>query len=311
MTLDIDSAVDRSWFSRIVALNNSKGGVYKTSLVTNLAGILAAGGMRVLLVDLDPQGDTSVELGCKDLGLEGKHLADAIREQRPLDPTQFIPARENLDLIAGGEELESLQFEGYTKEQSMDLLLAVFGTWVGDYDIVFIDTPPSSLVYIYAAMGVARYLLMPTKADVASIDRMAKAVRTMADVRERNEFLEPIGVVLTGVSRNSHAVRKAAEERIRAMSLGPFLFKRTVSATEAVAQVARERSQLIHEIAGTTDEVTKQAIRVLQENRTLRKEGKEVKPIPRSLPAAKNLAKDYMDIAQELAQRIATQEAQA
>ncbi len=301
--------VERAWFSRIVALNNSKGGVYKTSLVTNLAGILAAGGMRILLIDLDPQGDTSVELGCKDLALEGKHLADAIREQRPLDPDAFIPARENLDLVAGGELLEDLQFEGYSKEESMDLLLAVFDTWVGDYDVVFIDTPPSSLVYIYAAMGVARFLLMPTKADVASIDRMSKAVKTMATVRERNEVLEPIGVVLTGIARGNDAIRKAAEQRIRAMSLGPYLFKHTVSTTEAVAQVARERSQLIHEIAGTIDDVKDQAIRVLQENEVLRKAGKETKPVPRSLPAAKNLAKDYMDIAQELAQRIAEQEA--
>lgn len=293
------ASVDRDLFSRVVAMNNNKGGVLKTSLATNMAGLLAEGDMRVLMVDLDPQGDTSVELGCKTQARDGQVLFEAIRDARPLQPAEFIAARANLDLIGGGEALEELQFAGYDKQACFDLLLPVFGPWIEDYDLVLIDTPPSSLVYIYAALGISRYLLMPTRSDVASIDRMAKAIKTMNTAMDYNDTLEPIGVVLTGVGRGSKEVRKLATQRIEAMGLGEYLFAHAISTSEATAQAARQQAKLVHELA---DDVIDGQARV-KAMLSKREKGAPLQ-FPRLLKSAEALKGDYLGVANELVDRI-------
>src|SRR3954464_11757412 len=93
---------------RCIAFVNGKGGVGKTSLVANLAGLYAGGGYRVLVVDLDPQGNLGNDLGYLGAGRgdDGEGLVSAVSTQHALLPMR--EERPNLDVVAGGSQLKEL-----------------------------------------------------------------------------------------------------------------------------------------------------------------------------------------------------------
>src|SRR5206468_10346854 len=89
-----------------VMVSNGKGGVLKTSLTANVAGLSAASGWRVLAVDLDPQGNLASDLGMLDASDGGEGLLRAVAEQAPLEPLRDV--RPGLDLVAGGPRTAEL-----------------------------------------------------------------------------------------------------------------------------------------------------------------------------------------------------------
>ena len=94
--------------SQAVAVINGKGGTGKTSIVANVGGLLAAGENRVLLVDMDPQGNLSRDLGYADASDHGKGMFDAVMSGTPLAPLTDV--RPGLDVVAGGARLEDLSW---------------------------------------------------------------------------------------------------------------------------------------------------------------------------------------------------------
>src|ERR1700712_5606427 len=101
--------VDREALSRVVAVANGKGGVGKTSTATELAGLASEAGYKILLIDLDPQGNVGEDLGYTGAGTgdEGAAMVSALMSGRPL-PVSLPAVRPNVDVIAGGERLDDL-----------------------------------------------------------------------------------------------------------------------------------------------------------------------------------------------------------
>jgi len=245
--------IDRRALGRTIAVINGKGGVGKTSVTANLAGLYAAAGYRVLAIDLDPQGNLGNDLGYLGAGLsdDGLGLQQAAAAGKPLIPVTAV--RLGLDVVPGGEQLHDLaailQSRRLTGRGGVESLALSIAAVAGDYDVVLIDCPPGSDVLQAGALNAARFVLIPTKTDDASRAGLREVARRFALARESNPALVLLGVVLFGVNSSARRVTSSARELLAADLGGAApVLDATIRHVEAAAVDARGRGQLVHEL---------------------------------------------------------------
>ncbi|MGI8418005.1 MAG: ParA family protein [Nakamurella sp.] len=247
-------SIDRSQLQRVIAVINGKGGVQKTTLVANVGGLLAASGYRVLLVDLDPQGNLAEDLGYTDSDTDdaGQALAGALAFGYAAAP--IIDVRERLDVLIGGHHLNAaaaaLTNKAGRDPRGAQLALAeVLLPIAGDYDLVLIDCPPGNEPLQAAAAAAARWALVPVKTDHSSRKGLLDVARRLDDVIDVNPDLDLLGVVLVGVGSSAHKVKQTARQLIaEALAGEERILTASVRHSEATAQAAREKGLLVHEL---------------------------------------------------------------
>ncbi len=182
--------------SRIIAVVNQKGGVGKTTTAVNLAAALAEIGRRVLLVDLDPQGNATMASGvdkrqahpanCEVLLGEVPARAAILATRGGYD---LLPS--NTDLIAAEMQLMDLP----ERESRLKIALAEVA---GDYSYILIDCPPSLSLLTLNALAVANAVLVPMQCEYFALEGIAALSDTLDAVRRRlNPTLEIEGIVRT------------------------------------------------------------------------------------------------------------------
>ncbi|MDT0235246.1 ParA family protein [Curtobacterium sp. BRB10] len=307
--------MDRTALNRVIAVSNGKGGVLKTTITANIGGLLAASGSRVLLVDLDPQGNLAEDLGFtgSDRDDRGAALADALQTGGRYGATPVRTIRDNLDVFVGGPELERasafLVTRGSQSETTQLALARVLAPIAADYDLVLIDCPPGEEALQTAAMGAAKWVLVPVKSDASSrrgfeaVANRLELVRGQHDgVTGYNPEVGLLGVVLVGVGTNSTAIRREARHRIvgEDTAASRDVFESTIRHSEATAQATRETGQLVHEL----DDQVSRAPKWYQIRR-----GEATAPdfAPRS---ATNVADDLQAVTEELVARLASAESE-
>ena len=160
---------------RVVTVANGKGGVGKTWTACNLAGLAAAAGWRVLLIDLDPQGNAGHLLGYRWEGEsdDGQQVVDALMYGRPLTPP-LTEVRPNLDVVPGGPVLDSLEdlLAGRIKRgHTVDGVFAeALAPVAGEYDLIVLDTPPTRPLLLRLALAATRWIVVPTRPGRTSIE---------------------------------------------------------------------------------------------------------------------------------------------
>ena len=210
-----------------VAVANQKGGVGKTTTAINLATALAAIGWKVLLVDLDPQGNASTGLGAGqsqrthssyDVLLGEVRLEDAVMPTR-VPRLELLPATVDLS----GAEVEMVSLSDRTHRLEQAFTEAPDGRW----DIIMMDCPPSLGLLTVNALVAARHLLVPLQCEFFALEGLSQLLQTVERVRVAfNPSLVILGVALTMFDRRNNLSQQVAED-VRAC-LGHTVFETVV-----------------------------------------------------------------------------------
>ena len=181
--------------SRIIAVSNQKGGVGKTTTSVNLAACVAEKGKRVLLADIDPQGNASSGLGVTERSpsiydvLLGEESAEAAVRRTEFDNLSVLPS----DMALAGAEIELVAIP-----ERETLLRKALEAVRNQYDYIFIDCPPSLSLLTLNAMTAADSVLIPIQCEYYALEGVGQLMNTLQLVKKRlNPALEIEGVVLT------------------------------------------------------------------------------------------------------------------
>lgn len=300
------ATINRAMLQRVIAFANGKGGVFKTSLATTFAGLSALGGYRVLLIDLDPQGNAGEDLGYESDG-GAALMRSLVLGETPLEP-KLRQVRPGIDVIPGGEKLNDLAGLLVTRNLRGQNVSNLLASGLADlmernldedgelpYDLVVIDCPPGEPSLQLLALCAARWLVIPTKADNASLKGMAQIATRLVEAREWNESIELLGVVLCDILPSAKKLRRETEVKINSMLGGVAPLFTHVIRNSVSAFAARGAGMLAHEYSASTG--AEPFYKALQEGRS-----------PSSAGSAPALAGDYTLLSEELLLRIASLE---
>lgn len=276
----------------VIAVANGKGGCGKTTLTANLAGYAALAGWRVLLVELDSQGNLGLDLGA---GVDwsrdgGRRLYDLIVRDETVEPLREV--RPGIDALPAGRETENVET---TLRDDERILAKRLRSLAGDYDLVLIDCPPAtSSPVVRAALAAAHYVLIPTFRDRASMEGLVRMAEEFARSRSgSNPDLDLLGVALVNVEPRSVALGEIRVELEDALaSTGGRVFSSVVRANAHAAEHARTIGVLMHEYEAAARSaepfwVTLKAGEKRQSRRSWSK-------------SAGKLAEDYQQLAEEI-----------
>lgn len=182
---------------RIIAIANQKGGVGKTTTSINLSAALAEKGKKVLVIDTDPQGNTT-----SGLGLDKEELNETVYElmigECDIDEVIHKNVFDNLDIIPSNVNLAAVEIELIDAEQKEYILREAIDKVKDKYDFIIIDCPPSLSMLTVNAMTTANTVLVPIQCEYYALEGLGQLVHTVNLVKDRlNPELEMEGVVFT------------------------------------------------------------------------------------------------------------------
>jgi chromosome partitioning protein len=190
----------RSRTPKIISITNQKGGVGKTTTTINLASALAEQGFRVLIVDLDPQGNASTGLGVEPEDREFTTY-ELLVEDIALDEIILPTSQENISIIPATVDLSSADIELISNEKRSFLLYDALRQPAMDdfgFEFVLIDCPPSLNLLTVNAMVASHSVLIPLQSEFFALEGLSQLMMTIREVRETaNPDLRIEGVVLT------------------------------------------------------------------------------------------------------------------
>lgn len=183
--------------SEIMAIANQKGGVGKTTTTINLAAALAEKGKRVLVIDMDPQGNTSSGLGIDKDELETTVYQLMIGDNS-FDECVQKDIFQNLDVLAANVNLAGIEIETMDMEDRNYILRNIISKVEERYDFIFIDCPPSLNTLTINSMTTADSVLVPIQCEYYALEGLSQLIYTINLVKDRlNPKLTINGVVFT------------------------------------------------------------------------------------------------------------------
>lgn len=202
--------------SRIVAVANQKGGVGKTTTTLNLAASLAVAGQRVLLIDVDPQGNLTSGVSLKGQAAAAGTVYNALTQVEPtLDARPYILTTRTagLSLIPADRNLTGAEIEMVPLARREERLRLLLQSVREDYDYVFIDSPPSLGLLTLNALVAADAVLIPLHCEYYALEGLADLWGTIRRVRGAlNPALDIEGVLFTMFDERTNLSQQVAAE---------------------------------------------------------------------------------------------------
>jgi len=188
--------------TQIISVINQKGGVGKTTTVINLATALSAQGKKILVIDLDPQGNATTGFGLSNINSESKTIYDVLNGNSSFEDAIQNTKIDNLKIVASNVDLSGLEVETATENRRAFLLKDKFENFLNssknDFSYIFIDCPPSLSLLTIMALVVAKSLIVPLQAEFFALEGLSQLVKTIDRIKIKlNPNLEIRGVLLT------------------------------------------------------------------------------------------------------------------
>lgn len=182
---------------RIIAVANQKGGVGKTTTTINLSACLAEQGQKVLVIDVDPQGNTTSGLGIDKNNTENT-VYELMLGEASIDDCIYKSVMDDLDVIPSNVNLAGAEIDLIDIDDREYILKKIVNSLKEKYDFILLDCPPSLSMLTVNAMSAANTVLVPIQCEYYALEGLSQLIRTINLVKQKlNPELEIEGVVFT------------------------------------------------------------------------------------------------------------------
>ncbi len=198
--------------ARVLAVANQKGGVGKTTTAINLSASLAKLGAKVLLIDIDPQGNATSGVGLPKKEIK-TCIYNTIIDEMPINKAILTSRWDNLDVVPATIQLAGAEIELVSMVSREEKLKSALPPILSDYNFIIIDCPPSLGLLTLNAMNAANGIIIPIQCEYYALEGLGQLMNTITLVRKHlNPELKIEGVILTMYDIRTNLSEQVAEE---------------------------------------------------------------------------------------------------